>query len=125
MSDGAFAYGKYTTNYGLVTVVKVQPETITLALGGAANAETPGSVADGTPSAKVSGTQRSIGINARTVSFRTTADGTGASAGILKGSRLTVPVFDPVIWKGYSKGNTGTYKGIPIVYAGKRDEQIN
>lgn len=124
MSDGPFSYVKYETNDGLIVPIKIQPETEGLVLDSVTNTGATGSLTPGAPSAKVSGSKRSIGINARTVTVRLTADGSGANAGMKQGSLIRLPVFTPTSYAAYSKGNTGTYKGIACEFAGHSAENV-
>jgi hypothetical protein len=62
----------------------------------------------------------------RSVTIELTADGTAETADYEgTGTRFTIPVFDPVVWDGYAKGQTGTYLGIACKYAGKSNEEVN
>ena len=72
MSAGAFTSGIYVTDAGTPVNITVQPETKSLTLNAVANADGTGPIQAGLPSAKVSGSQRSIGINARKVRVRFT-----------------------------------------------------
>lgn len=124
MSTGKFDYAKYETNDGLVVPVKIQPETLTLTLNSVANAQGSGSLTPFLPSARVGGSKKQIGINARTVTVRLTADGAGENAGMKSGSLIRLPVFLPATYAAYSKGDVGTYKGIACEYAGHSAENV-
>lgn len=124
MSDGAFETAKYKTNKDLVVPIRIQPETLTLTLAGTANTAASGEFTLGAPSAQSGGSKRRIGINARTVTVALTADGTGVNAGMKIGSKIRLPVFAEATWDAYTKGSTGTYKGIACKYAGHSDENV-
>lgn len=121
MSAGAFTSVVYVTNSGLVTTVKVQPESLALVLATVVNVAGTGSPAVGVPSAKVSGSKRKIGINARTVTIKFTG---AVPTGYLAGSKVRVPVPTAAVWNGYSATQVGTYLGSPVVFAGKSAESI-
>ena len=121
MSAGAFQSVTYVTNAALVTTVKVQPESLALVLATVANAAPTGTRTVGVPSAKVSGSKRKIGINARTVTIKFTG---AVPTGYLPGSKVRIPVPSATVWNGYDTGQTGTYLGSPVVFAGKSAESI-
>ena len=123
MSAGAFNLVKYEANDNKTFAIKTQPETELLSLAGTVNASGAGSVDDGLPSAIASGSRRTIGVHARTVSFKFTA--APASGGYEIGQRLTLPVLTKAAWDAYVKGSVGTYLGAAIVRTGKSDEVIN
>ena len=127
MSAGAFTSGIYVTDAGTPVNITVQPETKSLTLNAVANADGTGPIQAGLPSAKVSGSQRSIGINARKVRVRFTgAVPTGylGTTGI-----LTLPVLTKTTWDSYAKQQTGTYTlegtAYDIEFVGKTPESIN
>lgn len=121
MSAGIFNVVIYETNQGLFTSIRVQPETLQLTLNAIVNIEATGTKGVGLPSAKVSGSKRSKGINARTVSVVFTgAPPTGYKAG----SIIRLPVLTPDAWADYDEPQTGTYLGAPIRFAGKSDESV-
>jgi hypothetical protein len=61
----------------------------------------------------------------RSVTVELTADGTGETGDYEgTGTRFTIPVFDPDVWDGYAKGQTGTYLGIACVFRGKSPEVV-
>jgi hypothetical protein len=69
MSAGVFQTVLYSSNVtGTIHPIRVQPETLSLSLGGTANAAATGTAI--LPSAQVSKGKRSIGINARTVTVK-------------------------------------------------------
>jgi hypothetical protein len=121
MSAGAFTKVVYETNAGLFTSIKVQPETLQLTLNAIVNIEATGTKTVGIPSAKVSGSKRSIGINARTVSV---AFSGAAPTGYKTGSIIRLPVPSPIAWAAYDELQTGTYLGSPVRFAGKSEESV-
>lgn len=123
MSSGPFENTRYQTDDGNIVPIRIQPETLTLTLAGTANAAPAGALQAGFPSAKVSGSRRSIGINSRIVRIRVTTAGT---SGLSVGSVVALPwlveaTFDALP----AKGATGTYNGASVVMLGKTKEQIN
>lgn len=125
MSDGKFSFAKYVTNLGLVTVARIQEESLSLTLNSIVNSDPGGSVTPGLPSAKASGSHRAIGIICRKVRVKLTVDGTGVNVGMKAGTVHSIPVFSATQYEAFSKGQTGTYKGIACVYAGHTAEAIN
>lgn len=123
MSAGPFQTVGYETNDGNVVPIRIQPETLALTLAATANAAPAGAILAGWPSAQVGQGKRSLGINARTVTFRFT-DG-NAPAGYKNLSPITLPVLQDGVWAAYKKGDLGTYQGAPIEFVGKNNEKIN
>lgn len=121
MSSGPFITSTYETNRGELHPVKVQPETITLVLGGNANAANPG---DRTSNirARVTGSRRGYGVFCRTVSIKF-ADGS-APAGYKQDSVIRVPWLSPDGYEELGDGDTGLYLGVACVYVGKSPEKI-
>jgi hypothetical protein len=122
MSSGAFTDSFYLSNKLTTThPIRVQPETIALVLGGQANTAPSGTGAIG-PSAQVSKSSRSIGINARTVSIRLTA----TLAGYKAGSVIRLPWLDPDTFDAITpKVTTGTYLSTACIVVGIRSEEVN
>lgn len=120
MSSGAFVIAGYSTDNADIVPIRVQPETLAATLG-TANASAGATFAAGFPSAQVSKGKRTIGINARTVSIRLTAE----LEGYKPDSILRVPVMTQARWAALSKGSTVTYQGTAGVVVGKSPEVIN
>jgi hypothetical protein len=121
MSSGIFADSFYESNkLGTVHPIRVQPETISLTLGGQANTAPDGASAI-LPSAQVSRGKRSIGINARTVSIRLTA----TLANYKAGSVITLPWLDPDTFDAIiPKATTGTYLATACIVVGTSPETV-
>lgn len=127
MSAGEFANVTYESDGGLIFPIKIQPETETLILATITNVRPTGAVGAGLPSAKVSGSRRSIGVNARLVRFKFTGaipDGYISTCGV-----LTLPVLTPAAYAAYVKSTVGTYTlggtAYPVEYVGKTPETVN
>lgn len=122
MSSGAFDDSFYSSNTtGNVHPIRIQPETISLTLGGVANAAPAGTGAV-LPSAQVSQGARSFGINARKVSIRLTAALTGYQSGsVIRVPWLSDTTFDALT----PKVTTGTYLGTACIVVGKSPEKVN
>lgn len=112
MSAGEFVTALYETssdNGGDVHPMRVQPETLTLTIGGTPNAASPG------PStsalfARARKSKRAYGVGARLVRLRFTGTlPTGYS-----GDEVTVPVMQPSVFSGYTPLSTGTYLGADV-----------
>ena len=121
MSAGPFSNSFYlSSELGTVHPIRVQPETIALTLGGQANTAPSGTGAIG-PSAQVGGGKRSIGINARTVSIRLTADKDGYKAGsVIRLPWLANSTFAALT----PKVTTGTYLSTACILVGKSPETV-
>jgi hypothetical protein len=125
MSAGTFEDGKYESDNTFIYPVRVQPETKGLTLDSAANAYPTDSLTANIGTLNLTGGRRRFGVIPRTVTVEMTAEPTGAVAdyaGI--GSQFTVPVFDPAVWTGYSKGQVGTYLGTAVKFINKAPELI-
>ena len=127
MSGGDYIRSLYELNGGSIAPIRIQPETLTLTLNSVANAAPAGTATAGFPSAKVSGTRRSFGINTRKVRVKFT--GTlppGYSGGK---DTISLPVLQPSVFNGYAKGQTGTYTlegtAYDVEFVGKSTETVN
>lgn len=116
MSAGKFTDTTYVTTGGVVTTIRVQPETIT-----AWNPVGVGPVQPGLPSARVSGGIRRIGINARHARFRWkgAVPDTYDPAGI-----ITVPILTEAAFTALVKNTDYAYLGQPLRLVGKSSERI-
>lgn len=127
MSAGAFVSGIYVTDNNVAVNISVQPETKSLTLNAVANVDGTGPIQAGLPSAKVSGTARSIGINARKVRVRFTGAVPPGYIGTM--GIITLPVLTKTAWDSYAKQQTGTYTlegtAYDIEFVGKSPESIN
>jgi hypothetical protein len=126
MSSGTYEVGKYEDEAGNIWEVRVQPETKGLTLNTVANAYPAADPTAGLPTLPINvSSRRKFGVKMRSVTVELTADGTGETADYLgTGTRFTIPVFDPTVWSGYSKGQTGTYLGIACIYRTKSNEDV-
>lgn len=127
MSAGDFLNSTYDADSGTAYPIRVQPETLSLTLNSVANAAGTGTVAAGTPSAKVSGGRTSFGVNARLVRVRfTNTIPDGYSGGK---DTISLPVLTMAAFNAYSKGTTGTYTlgavAYDVAFVGKTPEAIN
>lgn len=119
MSEGAFESGRYADNLGGIHAIRVQPETKGLVLGGSTNSYPAGAV-DTRPRAKVSGSTRKFGVNARKVSIRFTA----AAGDYKEGSVISLPWFVPATFDALTEGAVGTYQTFAVELVGTRPEKI-
>lgn len=119
MSSGPFSSSKYEANSGDIYPVKVQPETLTLTIGGSSNSAPAGTV-DQTIRAKVSGSRRSYGVHTRTVTIELTA----ALTGYKENALITLPWLVQSTWEALAPDATGTYLGTACRLAGKSPERI-
>ena len=120
MSQGSFEIVNYGSNkLNTVHPIRIQPETLTLTIGGTANAAPAGPAV--LPSAQVSQGKRKKGLNARTVTFKFAA---GAEPdGYKPESPITLPwLQNNAAFNGAFAGQTGTYQGESIVVVGTSNE---
>lgn len=121
MSFGPFVSAKYeSTNTGGIHPCRVQPETLTLTIGGTANAVPAGDI-DNNRGVKMSGGKSRLTIGARAVGLRVTSD----AGPYPDGSIHYVPVMQQSVLQGYlfPEQQTGTYNGSPVVVIGSRPER--
>jgi hypothetical protein len=116
---GVFSDSKYEANSGDIYAVRVQPETLTLALGTATNTA-PTATIDQQITAKVSGSRRGYGVHVRKVTVRLTA----AKTGYKENATLTFPWLQQDTWEALPAKATGTYDGTAVVLVGKTSEKI-
>lgn len=112
MSAGAYEGGKYLADDGKVWRCKVQPETKGLTIGGVANAYPTDAFTTGLPRLTVSKSRKQQGVRPRYVTVVLTANGTGATAEYLSGTKHNVVVFDKDVFETWELQQTGTYLGI-------------
>jgi len=114
MSAGAFSRTKYEADNGDIHPIRVQPETLTATLGGAANAAPAGAITN-TQLVRVSGSPKAYGIKARSVTLLT--DDT-PPAGYKPNSYLTIPVLTPARYNSLVLYETATYNGATVTVVG-------
>jgi hypothetical protein len=108
MSSGAFEISRYQCQATAENhPIRIQPETLAIQLGGVANAAPAGPAQ--LPSAQVSQSRRSLGINARTITFKF-AEG-AAPDGYKELSPITVP------WLQNNAAFTSAVPGVTAVTA--------
>lgn len=122
MSAGPYISSFYSSNKtGLIHPIRIQPETLTLTVEGTANAA-PTGPADIPVSASVSAGKRSLGLNARTVTFKFP---TGAPSGYKDDSPITLPWLNPATFDPIARGNSVSYLGSTGVVQGTSAETAN
>jgi hypothetical protein len=122
MSAGRFTASRYETDAGTIHNIRVQPETLLAVIAGQTNAPPAGPVAAGVPSAKVTGSARKLGINARTVRLEFTG---AVPTGYDTRAVLTIPWMTNAGFDAISRGSVGTYLGADVRVIGKSGEVIN
>lgn len=124
MSTGAFVESRYQNGLdGGIHPIRVQPETLTLNIGGVANAAPAGPVDNALRA--FSGSRRRRGaVNARKVGLLITASGAN---GYEEGSTVYVPVLVAANLASYliPANQTGTYNGATVRVIGSSPERIN
>jgi hypothetical protein len=121
MSAGPFTNTFYTSNANFVHPIRVQPETLSLSIGGQANSAPTGPANAGTGFVRISGSKRTYGITPRKVAIRFTGTPpTGYSVNQI----YRIPVLIPGHYQAYvePKLQTGTYLGVACQVVGKSEE---
>lgn len=124
MSAGVFETRKYSSNT-LTTLhrIRVQPETLAATLGGTANAEATGTAV--LPSAQVSKSKRSLGINARTISLKFASG--DEPTGYKPDSPITIPWLqnNSAFLTAVPGVTAVTYLGATAILVGTSPEKVN
>lgn len=124
MSTGAFVESSYANGLnGDIHPIRIQPETLTLNIGGTANAAPAGAI-NSELRAFSSSRRRRGAVNARKVGLLITAGGVNEYE---VGSTLYVPVLQPETLAAYllPAGQTGTYNGATVRVIGSSAERVN
>jgi len=122
MSSGQFSTaGKYTSDSGTIHNIRVQPETLTMTIGGTANAAPAGAV-NSPFSAKVSKNRRGYGLKPRTVTIRW--DG-AAPDGYDPNGLITLPVLQAALFNTAQKGTAVAYLGATAKVVYKTPESLS
>lgn len=121
MSAGVFSPVKYVSDVGYVYPAKAQIETVNFAVGATTNASGTGTIIADTPSARLNGSKRTIGVNARSVTIKFNGAG---PATYKDGSTLRVPIFTKATYDAIAKGEACTYLGVGATVVGKTPEYI-
>lgn len=122
MSNGVFVRDAvYESDAGPFHRIRVQPETLELVIGSATNVEGAGPI-NAQGSARVSGSRRRFGVNARSVTIEFT--GNAAQTAGFTGDPIRLPWLRPASWFAIIPGQVGTYLGFPIRVVGKSAEII-
>lgn len=120
-SSGKFLVGaKYEADDGSIHPIRIQDETASATIGGAANAQPSGAV-DSPISAEVGGSRRGIGLKARTVTIGWTAD---PPTGYAEGSKVKIPVLTTARYNAIQKGAVVSYQGTAGVVISKSPERV-
>lgn len=125
MSAGSFVNSRYQATYNTAEIhpIRIQPETLALAIdfgaGAVANAA-PTDALTSPISAKVSGSRRQLGLTPRKVRFEFTAT---PPTGYNAGDTLELPWLVNVTT--IPKGATGTYLGVAIAVTGFSPENAS
>lgn len=124
MSTGAFTKSRYTDGLnGDIHAARVQPETLTLNIGGTVNAAPTGDI-NSAIRAFSSSRRRRGAVCMRKVGLEVTAAGPNEYE---VGSILYVPVMQPATLAGYldPPDQTGTYNGATVRVVGSSGERYN
>lgn len=115
MSAGKFIFSFYGLDNGDVANIRLQPETLGTGNPAAAGPAT-------LPvSAKVSNSNRSIGIKPRAITLAWTG---AAPDGYDPNSNIRVPIMQKTVYDGINIGSTFTYAGASARVVGKSPERV-
>lgn len=123
MSTGAFVNSRYQNGLnGDIHPIRVQPETLTLDIGGTVNAPPAGAI-NSQRRAFVGSRRRRGAVNVRKVGVIVTAAGENDYE---VGSTLYIPVMVPTVLNSYldPADQTGTYNGATVRVIGSSAERI-
>jgi hypothetical protein len=120
MSSGVFEDVNYQLDNGTIMTCRVQPETKALVIDGTTNTPPTGTPTAGLGTVRISGGNRQIGIKARSITIKFTAEKTGYK----DGSSIRLPIFDPAVWEDIAKGQVGTYLGTACVVTSSPKPEI-
>ena len=118
MSAGAFVISRYEADNGDVFPIRIQPETLTLTLAGAANSA-PTDAVNQSIFARAGGGRRRYGRQARQVRIRFTG---AVPDGYAANSVITLPALTPEFYNSLRSDSTGTYLGATVRVAGRSSE---
>lgn len=124
MSGGVFSISRYASDYNAgaeIHPIRVQPETI-LATTGLVDNDPPSGTLTSPISARISGSQRTLGLVARRIRLRVTGDPPATYA---EGSRTTIPALTPAFYAACVKGTEVTYLGTTWEVTGRTAERVN
>lgn len=127
MSSGSFVRGAiYQDDFGNLYPIRVQPETLTLTIGGVANTAAAGPLPPNLPTVSVSRGRQANGVNARLVRIEFT---TITPPGYANSGTIALPVLTQTAFAAYSKDQVGMYSLNGVDYdvrsAGRTTEKIN
>jgi hypothetical protein len=121
MYAGAFLLSRYASDNGQTKPIRVQPETLSLTIGGTPNAAPAPPITPGATFTRVSGGNRRYGTKARSITCRFTG---AVPDGYLASAIIRLPILQRTLWSAVSVGDTGTYLGSSIVVVGKSAERV-
>lgn len=122
MSAGRFTVSRYeasTDNGGGIYAIRVQPETLGLALGGTTN-DPPAGASNQPINARARKGVREYGVGARAVRLRFT----GTLPDGYSGDEVTVPVLTPALFASATPGTAGVYLTVPVAVVSRLPERF-
>lgn len=125
MSAGSFVISKYAASYGSgdqIHPIRVQPETLTAAIGSVTNAAPSGAV-NNPIQCRVSGGKRQIGLLARYVNIEFPA--TSQPSGYQAGGSTRIPALTEAFYNAATKGVSITYLGATCQITSRSRERVD
>lgn len=121
--SGSYVFSGYAASVDPTKIfpIRVQPETLALVINQISN-DAPSGGTNQLVSARVAGSRREFGCNARSVYITWTGN---PPDGYKPGQTIRLPILKPDVWNDIVKGQTGSYLGANIRVVGKTPEYIN
>lgn len=125
MSAGVFINATYRASYGAGTAIhpiRIQPETEAATIGSVDNARPVGAQTNPIQ-ARVSGSKRSIGLIARSITIQ--APATGQPTGYKPLGITRIPALTQAFYDAATKGETVTYLGVSYTVVSRSLERVD
>lgn len=126
MSAGGFSKVKYEANNGTLHPCRVQPETVSLEIGGDTNGvpAEPAGTTKSRISARVSGSRKSLGLFTRMVRVQFGETAGAAPDGYQLGGVIALPILKQEFFESITPGDTGNYLGKVVTVVGLISEVV-
>lgn len=125
MSSGSFTITKYAASYAdgdQIHPIRVQPETLTAAIGSTTNAAPAGTI-NNPIQCRVSGGKRQIGLLARYITIQFPA--TGQPTGYQAGGTTRIPALTETFYDAATRGTNITYLSVVCKIVSRSRERVD